>query len=529
MGLLDLDRVLAEAREPTSFGDARLYCVGSPVDTETGEPIAVDARGFHGANPREIVRELCDKYCGDVVFVICRRGGTVVYRPPFSELSVFYFVNGSQITCWLGDVVPAELEPGDRFDGDYLATYLAHECVIDARTGFAGMVEVKSGTFVEFGSDGLVVGTVDVLPATRVRPPYRSFEEEVAAVRTLVLAAVRHKTADFRQPFSITCSGGLDSSTLAAAAWVAQRRRPGMHLINTRREAAPATDERLYFELVAQALHAEPTLVDEAAHRADLGGRLLRPTARPSRLTAAIGMQWRTHTAAASAGSKVLVTGNGGDQVFANVGPHVWDREVVAESASLREAVAAAAGLAIASHDSVWRVVREIVTRREARKLVRCLATMTGSWCSNWDRMSPSRTFQLVALRMAEMDRITFRDADVVVRNPYLFWPLITRCLAMKRSYHGWNGENRAVGRAAFAAELPDAITHRYGKQGERSLAELFDYPALAEAVWDSELVHRGLVNRAELEKALRPPITDDDAWLVIRARTVVDWIGLYQ
>lgn len=526
-----------------------VHVTGTPVCALTGVPVDVELDACQDHSLPEIARYLHRRYAGDVVFLLLARREVVIYRPPFSERKVYYSADGHTATAWLGEAIPSQLSRPGKFDWAYLAAATTAAPWYSDRTGFAAVREVRSGTYVHLSADSGLIRQVDLMfgELAAIEASQLSFDDEVALVRGLTVAAVEHKIGSRNQVVSLACSGGLDSSLLAVAARLTDPTRP-LHLINSRRPGEVYTDERIYFDTVVSAANGEPSYVTHGdASPGNPSAFRLAATARPSKIAGAVAINHALLQSAAARGSAVLLSGDGGDQLFLNYNFRAAFPELLAESTSIAELWRLSAGLAIAHRESIWSVAAQLVKNRAASNLSRHLRNTVELQATPisgpavreltpgfrqpqpWAVLGATRAFQYVGMRIAEHNTLTFREQAIEVRKPFLFWPLIRLCLSARRGHHRRDGRRRALARAAFAPELPAAILHRAGKQGERSIVDLFDYETLAGKILDSELCQRGVVDPSKVDNLLGGQMTEETAAALIRAATIVDWIAVHE
>jgi asparagine synthase (glutamine-hydrolysing) len=97
------------------------------------------------------------------------------------------------------------------------------------------------------------------------------------------------------------------------------------------------------------------------------------------------------------------------------------------------------------------------------------------------------------------------KDPDRV--TPFMSQPLVELCLRIPTYLLTCNGWDRAVERAAFAADLPQEIARRRSKGGQASFTSNLVKENLAlarELLLEGSLVHRGLLARHKVEAALQ-------------------------
>lgn len=322
---LNADGLLDSVKELASIvvnGRVEITVLNDIVDAKTGEPTELEPTHFKGTSLPEIVAVLQERYAGDAAFIVRAPSGTAIVRPPFSEISIFYQVRNDVIECWAGLKLPdAVLAQRHAFNFDYLIGLMCNTSWMTRKQGCVGFraaewrgpLHLKGG----FRQVDFLASAVARLKGTAV-----SFEDDVASFRRLISASVAHKTRRYGGGFSIECSGGLDSSVVALAAADLHRDR-SLSLLNSYSETDVKGDERFFFAALAERARGVPTYVETNARSSmtDLSSELLAPTPRPCKLAATIATTAQLHEAAQAAGSRLVLTGDGGDQLFLKNAP----------------------------------------------------------------------------------------------------------------------------------------------------------------------------------------------------------------
>ncbi|MBH5396457.1 hypothetical protein HZZ13_01335 [Bradyrhizobium sp. CNPSo 4010] len=547
---LNVDGLLDSAKELATIivnGRVEITVLNDIVDADTGMPTELEPRHFKGTSLPEIVALLQDRYAGDATFIVRTPSGMAIVRPPFSEISIFYQVRNDEIECWAGLKLPdAALAQRHAFNFGYLTGLICNASWLTPETGLCGIFELLSGA-------ALIVsrGTfrqVDFLAAAvaRLNTSTVSFKDDVVSFRQLISASVAHKTRRYGGAFSIECSGGLDSSVVALAAADLHRGRP-LSLLNSYSETDVNGDERFFFAALAEQVGGAPTYVETNARSSmtHLSSELLAPTPRPCKLAATIPTTAQLHEAAQAAGSRMVLTGDGGDQLFLRMRRLTMARELLVESRSPQEALRELAGLAIQARASVWRVLREVITGRSGWDLRRQMlgdhrpqSPVTSVRANFGAELVPgaeslrhlptTRLFQFCGMRNAELNRIALRDIAVEERKAFVFWPLIKAGLVAARRHHHSNGIDRALEREAFREHLPDVIYYRVGKGAGRDMLMRYEYGALVSRIERSALYRQGFISRDRLRSAI-DNLSYDSAFALVRLCAVADWMDLYE
>ncbi|MDA9464793.1 hypothetical protein XH87_09280 [Bradyrhizobium sp. CCBAU 53415] len=547
---LNVDGLLDSAKELATIivnGRVEITVLNDIVDAETGMPTELEPTHFKGTSLPEIVALLQERYAGDAAFIVRAPSGIAIVRPHFSEISIFYQVRNDEIECWAGLTLPdAALAQRHAINFGYLTGLICNASWLTPETGLCGIFELLSGAALivsrgTFRQVDFLAGAVARLNTSAV-----SFKDDVASFRQLISASVAHKTRRYGGAFSIECSGGLDSSVVALAAADLHRGRP-LSLLNSYSETDVNGDERFFFAALAEQVGGAPTYVETNARSSmtHLSSELLAPTPRPCKLAATIATTAQLHEAAQAAGSRLVLTGDGGDQLFLRMRRLTMARELLAESRSPQEALRELAGLAIQARASVWRVLREVITGRSGRDLRRHMlgehrpqspvASVRPDFgaelvpgARSLRHLPTTRLFQFFGMRNAELNRIALRDIAVEERKAFVFWPLIKAGLVTARRHHHSNGIDRALEREAFREHLPDVIYYRVGKGVGRDMLMRYEYGALVSRVERSALYRQGLISRDLLRSAV-DNLSYDSAFVLVRLCAVADWMDLHE
>ncbi|MEU7145344.1 asparagine synthase-related protein [Nocardia sp. NPDC046473] len=547
---LDTDRIEMAARSLCRLelaGSITVDVVDTPVDAVSGSPAQVEPAKLNGRSAREVASILLRCYAGDTVFIVRSPDESYLVRPPFSEVLVFYRQRPSGVVAWSGIYLPDEIAADTgEWDREYLGGSLLNPGWITNRTGFRQIKELLSGGILSVTDT--TVHNYDAMPelVRDVRPNRSlSFDEATRLVRDQISNSVAHKTVYGELGFSIASSGGLDSSVVAVAAAKIYPESP-IHLMNTWRNDDPRSDERIYFAALADSIVSISDYIETAhgASRTDLSPDLFLPSPRPSKMVVAGPLNAKIHRTAEAHGSQVILSGDGGDQLFLRVTRSILTEQLIREARNPIDKAKAVIGVAIQQHESLWTTLldawsgagrkhfTENVLGAHAFKPVPITGRSLGSvprqpapGLREIVREDISRGFQYAGLRIAEFNRIPLAGTSVYERKPYVFWPLIRLSLQIPRSVHCHAGRDRAVERAVFADTLPPEIARRMGKGGG-GIATRFDYRQFARNLIGSELCTFGLLEQDSLlELSQSDAIDDETVFTLIRAQATKEWM----
>lgn len=526
----------------------QLTVLGEVVDAVTGAPIEVSADALRNMDVWQAANFLHDRFAGDSAFVIQTPHAFALVRPPFSELPVFYLMRKDCVDVWSGLEVPAILQYSrPEFDLDYLSIAMHNWSWMTPRTGFRGVWELLSGAVLIFDGRNLVQR--DLLAAAVLKLPRGravSYDEQVSSMRALILNSVRHKLGPHLDHASILCSGGVDSSVGAVAAMSLYPDRK-LPLIHGYSEEHLRGDERFYFEAMAARTGWPAATVDmnEGSSRTSLSPELLVPTVRPMKSAAALSTMATLKGLAKAHGGRVMLSGDGGDQLFLLNDPMMYCREMLREVTTPAASLRAVSELASMGRKSMWQVVGEALRgaragrlherffgnlRFQPNPLARKPVPKDVQVVPNGDMLSGlgiSRAFQYFGMRNAELNQVPLNGYAVEERKTFVFWPLIREAMIAKRRHHLHGGRDRAIERDAFRDELPAEVYHRHSKGAGRDFAERYDLEFLIKSLQNSSVVQHGLVGE-QIRDIVASKVSDDMVFALVVARGFADWMELY-
>lgn len=549
---LNLTPLLARARKVQTLKPSpslTVTVIDDVVDAVTGEPTEVAADLLRGLDVSQAATLLHALYAGDAAFVVQSPQAFGVVRPAFSELPVFYWPRDDRIDVWSGLEVPAIVQqspPG--FDLDYLDVALRNWSWMTPRTGLRGVWELLGGAVLFF--DGRDLHQRDLLAQAVRNLPHglgRDYDDDVAAIRRLTLNSVRHKLGPHLDHASVLCSGGVDSSVGAVAAKLLYptHKLPLLHCFSVDHLGG---DERFYFEAVAARTGWPAATADMhmGASREDLSPELLVPTARPLKSGAALSTMAKLKGMAQDRGARVMLSGDGGDQLFILNDPLLYSREVLGEARTPAAALRSVSALASMARTTAWAVAGEAVREKRAARLrerffgakrfpanplVANDVTPDLSVAPNGALLSPlgiSRVFQFFGMRNAELNHVPVKGYAVDERKTFVFWPVIRAAMMASRGHHLRHGRDRALERDAFRAELPPEVYYRVGKGSGRDFTDKYDFGFFLAALQKSPLVRYGLISE-QIGNMEASEVDDDTAFALVVARGFADWMELYE
>ncbi len=265
-------------------------------------------------------------------------------RDALGDRSVLYRLSAGRLLVATHEELLLEHPEVSRdVDEGTVARFFAMEAAAPGRTFFADLRELGPGSAMSLRVERLGSGLcgrpprfwTHWSPRTDDSIRYRREAEYAEHFRELLGRAVRDRLPDGDDGLEATVlmSGGVDSTAVAALAAEVQAERGGrLRTISWVFDELPRADEREFMEPTVEALGAEATWIlgDDAW---PLGGCLDRPERHlgVGSPYAAVyrRLRDRSYRSMAARGSRVLLTGESGDQLF--IGAETWLRDLLAE------------------------------------------------------------------------------------------------------------------------------------------------------------------------------------------------------
>jgi len=361
----------------------------------------------------------------------------------------------------------------DRIDWDFVRHCLIYPHMKISRTGLAGIKELLPGCMLAFNGETTRT-TLAWSPWTFVAPTRRQ-GNPVAAAKMLreAIAMVVQAMAETDRSLLLELSGGMDSSIVGTCLVGVQARVTCCTAITP----LPGTDERHYASQVAEQLGVELLQqrldFDEADIAFPLPNHSLRPAA------------WVLSRAAARAIDEEAdrkdvhshFSGSGGDTIFCYL------TSAAPAADAFRERGLAAGWQAITNLSKLHGCTVKKAARLTIRKLYlrpkppykpdySLLAQDDPTpplelhpWFNAPNNALPGdreRIFDLAGNQM--FADATLRAGHRRVRMPLLSQPVMEACLCIPSWMWISGGQNRAVARSAFAAQLPKDVLERRSK-----------------------------------------------------------------
>lgn len=409
-------------------------------------------------------------------------------KPLFLRRAAGRIAFASEIPALLAAFAPER--PG--IDLDAVREYAAFQSVGGARTLVSGIEKIEPGFALTFD---LASGAER---RARIAPPIEPGDGTNAGLLAALRRAVERRVAGLSARVGVALSGGLDSSAVAALAARAPA-EPGRDLVLVTGycDEVPGFDERPFAREVARSVGSPlvEARLDEETFAAALPDAI-RALGEPAAGPGAVG-QLVVARAAAREGVRVLLTGEGSDELFGGYARFLlaWQRESgrrvdaspLGDYGALEAAFAAAPSaldgyLGALARDPSSAAVKSARLEIEARKgplLARLLAFET-------ERLLPAL--------LAVDDRVTMA-AGIESRSPFLDAGVAAAAAGFGAEALFAGGLPKAPLREAMRGLLPEGVRLRPDKMGfpvplGRYLARSLEAPLrrAAEAVSDLAL-----------------------------------------
>lgn len=499
--------------------------------------VAIDGRArvleAYERNPHDFARSLT----GDFAFALWDETKRTLFlaRDAFGSRPLYWHGDAKRLV-WASHLAPllALVREPLTIDRDYLAAFVTRGAMRD-RTPVA---EIRS-----VGAAEICVVRDSVMHRSRYwsLDPHANTDVHTDAeaeekLRALLFEAVREMTSD--GPASVLLSGGVDSSSIVAVA-DAVRPEPPVQTISWLFEASPTSDEREYVRAVET--HRGITGV----HIGEREQALLEfdpdhpGTEIPTSYVCFARRCEATRAAMRAAGSRVLLTGIGGDDVL--YGDFGFIGSIADALASGRVLRAWSEVRKWAPHTGISHL--QLLWRSGLRPLSGAApVSMIAPW---WTRefveqmraddgerfaslpVLPSRRFDLQCFEglvgsMAR--RWYFENDEIVTREPFLYRPLVEYCFALPFEQKLRPGATRSILRRALRDLLPPPILTRLGKCGpDEALlrAARRRSGALRALFADARVVRHGFANGAAIDTGLTKIAHGFDAGVAFLLRLI--------
>jgi asparagine synthase (glutamine-hydrolysing) len=442
---------------------------------------------------------------GPSVAVIREPSGTIpIYFAKIAGLQIYF----SHLELALG---AGYRPPG--IDDEFVRQWLTYPFLRTARTGLEGCKELLPGTARISSAAGTRIETVwSPWQATMAEREIRDFDEAGRRLREVALGTVAVQLAGIERPL-LELSGGLDSSIVAAclkagaidfkAATFATR--------------TPAGDERDYARLLAQELGVD--LLEEGEDETPIDLSPPSPTLRPPLSPVLQPLERAFSRAARKSGSRDLVTGAGGDNIFCYLTTAAPALDAFSRL-PLRDAFGTLQDVATLGECTIWKAARYTLRKqirrgrrppwsRDERFLLpsaMAAAPESHPWLVAPESVPAGKIEHVEALVRIQHFLQPEHASGEAMHHPLLNQPLIETCLAIPTWLWVRAGRNRAVARHAFTGLLPPTIVRRRSKGSLASMCSrtfTLSAPRLSDLLLGGELESRALIDAAEVRAYL--------------------------
>lgn len=468
---------------------------------------------------------LADYWGGYVALFAEQSGGVCMIRDPSGMLPCYLKRSGSSVHA--ASDMGALAKPGSvAIDFSLLARMFASVDALGRKTGIAGIEELLPGERLTATNSGTFIDMA-WSPWTHVRyRPRLGFEETAEQLRAVVKASVGAWATCF-DSILLGVSGGVDSSIVAAAAIP---RAPGLRCL-TMAEPDTDGDERRYAGALAAQLgvRLEARLYDVGT--IDLSRPVLPHSPIPSgshlmQAIAAVHAELHEQKSV-----DAYFTGNGGDNIFCNMHSAAPLADRFLACGPMPGLFATARDLADLTGSPLtsvwahgWRRVRKRRHPHPIRADLAGLTTEAGKmaldasdrhpWLAAPTGALPGKKAHVAMLARAQKSIELYpRDRASPQIAPLLSQPILELGLSIPTWYAVRGGRDRAVARAAFAADLP-LLVHERRTKGSPSgfLRRVFDarMPQALRLLRGGRLVEAGLLDPAYLDRTAGAAWQDD-------------------
>lgn len=467
-------KIIGEAHQFHRLGTG--WVAGLPVDRD-GQLIDLERKPAPSFDPVETAA--AESWWGSFVAISQDKRRCIrAWRDPSGAVSCYYLQHDDALI--FGSEARAVLTAARKravIDRESLGLALRFPDLRSERTSLEGLRELLPGQMCSIGPDGAIS-----LSASWIKPRWRSLTRTGSeAVSRAVQGGVAYALRGSSNPL-VQLSGGLDSAIVAAAARGVGGELAAVNLITP----GPEGDERRFAREIAAhlgiPLHEREMRVEAVDILETRAAFLPRPTHR----VFAQSMDATVQQAAADLGHDAILTGGGGDSVFA----YLLAGSATADPLSrldLRGALSTALDEAAIEQVSCWRVVRLALaqvlqparwheTASHLSPEILSLPRPDHPWLVAARGWPPGKQAHLAALVTIQNYLDPFRAMLVPVHFPLLHRPVMEACLGVPTEAWVSGGRNRSVAREAFAEALPHSIIGRRSKGTyERFATQLFE------------------------------------------------------
>lgn len=433
------------------------------------------------ASPFELITR---RYWGSYLGCVTMPNGAIIWRDPTGEVPV-YFSPIQQIFSSDADLI-ANCNPcGRSVDWSQLLRYICFKDLPSRRTALDGIDELLPGWMIDLGVSAKPRLTQYWSPWDHADKLSDSSAADIADRLWRTSHDAIGALGRSYQQCLVPVSGGLDSSVVLSELAGHDCDRRAITLFTD--EAGG--DERAYARNIARYTNTSLIQIRYDATQFDFSRSVTAHLPKPCGRIHERFLFDTVANACRQYGCDVVMTGNGGDNVFYNsrsirpIFDCYWQRGI---SVELRNAFRDVAAITkTTSLNVLWHALKQAVrvhssyrghvdisflspaAKWDARKL-----EFTHPWLSNTDLRMPGKLGHVaMLLNMQSHVEGYLRDYDIPVVNPLVSQPIVELALAIPSWRMIEGGQDRAIVRQAFQRRLPTEILSRRRKGSPGSFA----------------------------------------------------------
>lgn len=332
-------------------------------------------------------------------------------------------------------------------------------------------------------------------------------------------------------PVGTSLSGGLDSSAIAS---LCSRQKDAGHSFAAFTAVFPGfnKDEEAYADLVNNSFGLTPHKIHSPVNELpSILEKVIESQEEPFG-SASIIAQYKVYAAASAAGVKVLLDGQGADEILAGYHKYYkwyW-QELFAKRKLLRSGELKAAKTLGVKESFGWKniiaslfpdtaaamlerqyLIRALQQPDLSRDFIRLHSKEAYYTTPDIFSLNGALYFNTVIHGLEELLRFADRNSmahGVEVRLPFLSHQLVEFVFSLPSSFKIHQGWTKWLLRQTMDKQLPDAITWRKDKTGfEPPQKEWMQLPAMQSMISDArqKLVQAGVLSKSVLQKPLQP------------------------
>jgi asparagine synthase (glutamine-hydrolysing) len=417
----------------------------------------------------------------------------------------------------------------ETYEVQYLAERIAGCNTSPGLTPYRGVSAVPGGTMMLVEDGRRTLRQFWSAYEVSSRPVWsRSEQEAVATCRTLLAESVRLRLGGSANMWA-QLSGGMDSSSVVSMVqWLAERGVVAHGLAGTVTYVdlhGAGGDERRYAQPVAQRWGLRHEVIFSPPAWQD-GHVAIPMTDEPTMALEGVGREDRVLAVLRGAGATVMLTGSGGDVLFAGTmfffadwvaRGHVW---AAAREIARRAVIGRASFWELAYRNAVLPLLPRALRRRimdEQGTVPQWIDRTIARRYGLYDRATAPELYAgrighkyrdaaaAVVASVSPNLTVSFLDDHVDLRHPFYYRPLVEFALSLPPELCVQPHARKWVLRQAMTGILPEVVRTRIGKgayDGAPTWALATQSAALEPLVRESILVDLGLVDARKLRIA---------------------------